>query len=110
MGRDSYYLCFPVLTVEPLQQVIHHVHQMADLRLGELLVRPQLPALGAHLLADQGGEDHQRDLLEPGVVLHQLSQPMAVHLGHLDVGDDQGHVLLQIPFGGQGGQRAYMSF
>ena len=36
-------------------------------------------------------------MLEPGAVLHQLGQPVAVHLGHLDIGDDQRHPAVQVP-------------
>ena len=69
---------------------------MPDLRLGQLFVGTQLAALDAHLLTDEGGEDDEGDALEALTVLDELGQPVAVHLGHLDVRDDQGHMAREV--------------
>ena len=76
--------------------MVQHFHQTSDFRLAHLLVRAQLFPLTAHLLGNQGGENDHRDGLELGIILDHLSQAMAIHLGHLNVGDDQGHLFPQV--------------
>ena len=54
LSNDIFAVCHhrPPLLFNFSQQVVHNIHQVADLRLAHLLICAQLPALNAHLLAD----------------------------------------------------------
>src|SRR5512138_1629460 len=58
-------------------------------RLGDVGDGPQGQAPLAVLDRAFGGDDDHRNLAVGGIVLDQLDQLEPVHLGHVDVGDDQ---------------------
>jgi hypothetical protein len=53
-----------------------------------LIVGAHGQALVPLVVGDQGGKKDNGNLLEHGIFLDRLAKGVAVHLGHLDIGDD----------------------
>ena len=76
------------------QQLIQDTDKMPYLWLCQLFIRAQFLALFAHLFINQGLKYNDRDPPEPGIFFYKLCQPVPVHLGHLDIRNDQVHLLV----------------